>query len=89
MVGHIIFLLNALSVIVDMQYIYEHLYSPHPLLGASRYVPGGGRGSSGMSTRSGISDPFTGNVLSSLLVEYCMVNQPCSKATYTFYMLEH
>ena len=49
------------------------LYSPRPLLGASRYVPGGGRGSSGMPTRSGVSDPFTGNVLSSLLVEYCMV----------------
>jgi len=25
-----------------------------------------------MPTRSGVSDPFTGNVLSSFLVEYCV-----------------
>lgn len=39
------------------------------LIGGSRYVPGGGRGSQGMSTDSGAYDPFTGNA-----------QRPCSLA---------
>jgi len=42
-------------------WVHCHEYPTFILIGGSRYVPGGGRGSQGMLTDSGAYDPFTGN----------------------------
>ena len=51
-------------------WVHCHEYiSTFILIGGSRYVPGGGRGSQGKPTDSGAYDPFTGNA-----------QRPCSLA---------
>lgn len=62
---------NVMHILCGWVHCHEYI-STFIIIGGSRYVPGGGRGSQGMPTDSGAYDPFTGNAQSMQIHGYVL-----------------